>query len=140
MTITNERLDELERDVGPGVGNSEVIYMARELKALRETRRWNIAQVGDVLEVCRGDHDRSAGCEPERYVREIELLKLRERYRWIPVTERLPSDGFVQVFIPGNAGHQKIDVWPVSDFIWWHTNHPGIHVTHWRELDLPEGV
>lgn len=44
-----------------------------EIEELRYTRRWNIAQVGDVLEVCRGDHDKSAGCVPERYVREESL-------------------------------------------------------------------
>ena len=64
-----------------------------------------------------------------------DLTALRERMRWVPVSERLPDEG-VPVWVFNGAaftGRRSATVW--------RENLHGLKlygVTHWRPIDVPE--
>ena len=76
-----------------------------------------------------------------------ELSKLKEQQRWIPVTERLPSDPdtFVLCIASGKVNNIELvgayqlatyndeDGWILELFPAW----IGVHVTHWMPLPEP---
>lgn len=71
-----------------------------------------------------------------------EIMALRERYQWIPVTERLPAEGervlaAVEGAWVGEAYRDMRDVWMRSYGTPWDAA-IGVSVTHWMPLpDAP---
>lgn len=63
-----------------------------------------------------------------------ELLELRERTRWIPVTEKLPEDDIEVLVFDG------LDVFlAIHDAGAWYADGYVVDITHWMPLpELPE--
>ena len=52
---------------------AEYESQAAKLAAWQRNHRWNIEEKGGDLIVCRGDHEKYEGCEPERFVPAAQL-------------------------------------------------------------------
>lgn len=122
--------------IGGGVMDEQVKEMVRELR--QEAADW----VGD--EPC------AILCGSAATLIELLASQLEES-RWIPVTERLPPDGDVEVlvYVPtGKYNHVDMDVWQmhtdqpagygpsVEIGLMW-GNHEFEEVTHWMPLPKP---
>lgn len=91
-----------------------------------------------LIEFCDRPHH-GGGVEIEDMAAKMiikELLSLRERTRWIPVTEKLPDEIEVLVF----DGDDNIFLAILSDGQWT-TDGYDIDVTHWMPLpEIPREV
>lgn len=78
-----------------------------ELAEFKRNNRWNVRETDSGLAVCRGDHDKSQGCEEVLYVRadkaEAELAAIREllaKGRRVPLCGDMPE---AIVFVDADA-------------------------------------
>jgi len=59
--------------------NAEIIFLMTQIEDLKKqlrNNRWNIRESGTALVVCKGDHEKSEGCQEKWYVPEEERITL----------------------------------------------------------------
>lgn len=99
-------------------------------------------QAAEVIEELSHDYEKLA----EDFNGAVELLHKREKPRWIPVTERLPSEELAFYLCYTDAGivveclwtNNKYGLGPFSDWGWRLVDVPQYQkVTHWMPLPEP---